>query len=99
MRCKSRGRVLEIISSELARLQVPLQPHAARGSLAWPRLSHPHLLAVAVRSILRCRFLSSLIQRAAKMHRRLRGGSMSMLLVTPGVPASGEPVQYAMLTC
>lgn len=36
------------------------------------------------------RFFSSLIQRAAKMHRRLRGGTMTLLLVTPGVPASGE---------
>ena len=66
------------------------------GTLASPvrltRLACPaRLLPVA--SPLPClppRFFSSLIQRAAKMHRRLRGGSMSMLLVTPGVPASGE---------
>lgn len=98
-RCKSRGRGPQIISSEPARSQVPLQPHPALGSLAWLHLCHLHYSAVAVRSILLCRFFSSLIQRAAKMHRRLRGGSMSMLLVTPGVPASGESVQYAVLTC
>lgn len=38
----------------------------------------------------RRRFLSSLIQRAAKMHGRHRGGSMTMLLVVPGFPATGR---------
>ncbi|PRW45016.1 ATP synthase subunit alpha [Chlorella sorokiniana] len=47
-------------------------------------------MLVSAAAAQRRRFFSSLIQRAAKMHRRLRGGSMSMLLVTPGVPASGE---------
>jgi F-type H+-transporting ATPase subunit alpha len=38
----------------------------------------------------RRRFFSSVIQRAAKMHRRLRGGSLTSLLVVPGQPASGR---------
>lgn len=46
-------------------------------------------MLVSAAAAQRRRFLSSLIQRAAKMHRRLRGGTMSMLLVTPGVPARG----------
>ena len=47
-------------------------------------------MLVSAAAAQRRRFFSSLIQRAAKMHRRLRGGSMTMLLVTPGTPASGE---------
>ena len=38
-----------------------------------------------------CRFFSSLVQRAAKVHTRLKGGSVTMLLLLPGVPATGEP--------
>ena len=38
-----------------------------------------------------CRFFSSLVQRAAKAHTRLKGGSLTMLLLLPGVPATGEP--------
>ena len=34
-------------------------------------------------------FFSSLMQRAAKMHRRLGGGSLSFLLCLDGVPATG----------
>ena len=37
-----------------------------------------------------CRFFSSLIQRSAKVHRRLKGGSMTMLAILPGQPAKGE---------
>ena len=37
------------------------------------------------------RFFSSLVQRAAKAHTRLKGGSLTMLLLLPGVPATGEP--------
>ncbi|KAL4448343.1 hypothetical protein ABPG75_005562 [Micractinium tetrahymenae] len=47
-------------------------------------------MLVSAAAAQRRRFFSSLIQRAAKMHRRLRGGTMTLLLVTPGVPASGE---------
>jgi hypothetical protein len=32
-----------------------------------------------------------LVQRAAKAHHRLKGGSLTMLLLLPGVPATGEP--------
>ena len=39
----------------------------------------------------RRRFFSSLVQRAAKAHTRLKGGSLTMLLLLPGVPATGEP--------
>ena len=46
-------------------------------------------MLVSVAAAQRRRFFSSLIQRAAKMHRRLRGGSLSLLLVVPGVPARG----------
>ena len=31
------------------------------------------------------------MQRAAKAHTRLKGGSLTMLLLLPGVPATGEP--------
>ena len=31
------------------------------------------------------------MQRAAKAHHRLKGGSLTMLLLLPGVPATGEP--------
>ena len=37
-----------------------------------------------------CRFFSSLIQRSAQVHRRLGGGSMTMLAILPGKPARGE---------
>lgn len=47
------------------------------------------LISVAVAQ--RRRFFSSMIQRCAKMHRRLRGGSLTGLFVVPGCPAgSGE---------
>ena len=36
-----------------------------------------------------CRFFSLLVQRAAKMHRRNGGGSMTILLVLAGRPATG----------
>ena len=32
-----------------------------------------------------------MIQRAAKAHRRLGGGTMTLLMLLPGVPACGEP--------
>lgn len=31
-----------------------------------------------------CRFFSSLVQRAAKVHRRRGGGSLTLLMVLPG---------------
>ena len=46
-------------------------------------------MLVSAAAAQRRRFFSSLIQRAAKMHRRLKGGSMTMLLVSPGLPATG----------
>ena len=42
-----------------------------------------------------CRFFSSLIQRAAKVHRRSGGGSLTMLAVLPGSPATGTAVSPA----
>lgn len=36
------------------------------------------------------RFFGALFQRAAKLHRRKGGGSLTMLLVLPGLPARGE---------
>lgn len=36
------------------------------------------------------RFFSSLIQRAAKLHKRLGGGSLTLLPILSGVPAKGE---------
>ena len=38
-----------------------------------------------------CRFFGSMLQRAAKLHRRKGGGSLTMLLVLPGLPVRGEP--------
>ena len=46
-------------------------------------------MLVSVAAAQRRRFFSSLIQRAAKMHRRLRGGSLTLLLAVPGLPARG----------
>jgi hypothetical protein len=49
------------------------------------------------------RFFASLIQRAAKMNKNLGGGSMTLLLVAPGMPATGQaspsldPGQYQTL--
>lgn len=43
--------------------------------------------------VLKClclrRFFSMLIQRAAKAHRRRGGGSLTLVMVLPGCPASG----------
>lgn len=47
-------------------------------------------MLISVAAAQRRRFFSSFIQRCAKMHRRLRGGSMTALLVVPGVPATGS---------
>lgn len=41
-------------------------------------------------AVLDSRFFSSLIQRSAQVHRRLKGGSMTMLAILPGQPAKGE---------
>lgn len=38
----------------------------------------------------RRRFFASLLQRSAKMHRRLGGGSLTLVPVLPGVPATGQ---------
>ena len=38
-------------------------------------------------------FFSSLIQRTARMHKRLKGGSMTGLFVVPGSPAQGRKPQ------
>ena len=37
-----------------------------------------------------CRFFGSVLQRGAKLHRRKGGGSLTLLLVLPGLPARGE---------
>lgn len=37
-----------------------------------------------------CRFFSSLVQRAAKLHKKKGGGSLTLLLVLPGFPATGR---------
>ncbi|KAI3426327.1 hypothetical protein D9Q98_008700 [Chlorella vulgaris] len=63
---------------------------AAEGAESPEELVEYEGMLVSAAAAQRRRFISSLIQRAAKMHRRLRGGSMTMLLVTPGVPARGE---------
>ncbi len=47
-------------------------------------------MLVSAAAAQRRRFLSSIVQRAAKMHRRLRGGSLTALLVVPGAPATGR---------
>ena len=49
-----------------------------------------HPVHVADSAVLHCRFFSSLIQRSAQVHRRLKGGSMTMLAILPGQPAKGE---------
>ena len=67
-----------------------LPPLQGPAWLPLPSWRSPHPLGVVTTTNHACRFFSSLIQRAAKMHRRLRGGTMTLLLVTPGVPASGE---------
>ena len=47
-------------------------------------------MLISITAAQRRRFFSSLIQRSAKLHRRLGGGSLTTLLVCPGVPASGN---------
>jgi F-type H+-transporting ATPase subunit alpha len=48
-------------------------------------------MLVSVAAAQRRRFFSSMIQRCAKMHRRLKGGSLTGLFVVPGRPAgSGD---------
>jgi F-type H+-transporting ATPase subunit alpha len=48
-------------------------------------------MLVSVAAAQRRRFFSSMIQRCAKMHRRLKGGSLTGLFVVPGCPAgSGD---------
>lgn len=46
-------------------------------------------MLVSVGEAERRAFLSSLVQRAAKMDHRLGGGSLSLVLVVPGLPATG----------
>ena len=46
-------------------------------------------MLVSVAAAQRRRFFSSLIQRCARMHRRLRGGSLTGLFVVPGCPSQG----------
>ncbi|CAL8468619.1 g8159 [Coccomyxa elongata] len=47
-------------------------------------------MLVAASAAQRRRFFSSLIQRAAKLHKRLGGGSLTLLPVLAGAPARGE---------
>ncbi|GAB4817334.1 hypothetical protein N2152v2_004380 [Parachlorella kessleri] len=60
------------------------------GSLSEDDLVEYEGMLVSVAAAQRRRFFSSLLQRAAKVHRRLKGGSMTLLSVAPGLPASGE---------
>ena len=46
-------------------------------------------MLVSVAAAQRRRFFSNLIQRCARLHKRLLGGSMTGLFVVPGSPASG----------
>ena len=41
-------------------------------------------MSIASGSVHGCRFFSSLVQRAAKVHRRRGGGSLTLLMVLPG---------------
>ena len=45
-----------------------------------------------------CRFFSSLVQRAAKLNKRKGGGSLTLLLVLPGFPATGRTKKKPDLT-
>jgi F-type H+-transporting ATPase subunit alpha len=49
-------------------------------------------MLVSAAAAARRRFFASLLQRAAKLTPRLGGGSLTMALVLPGVPASGRRV-------
>ena len=75
----------------------------------WPGNTRQHPLKLALHLpaayLVWCRFFSSLVQRSAKVHRRLKGGSMTMLAILPGQPAKGErqpdgrgPQDYPNLT-
>jgi len=50
-------------------------------------------MLVSVAAAQRRRFFSSLIQRCARMNKRLLGGSMTGLFVVPGSPAQGKSPQ------
>ncbi|KAK9829697.1 hypothetical protein WJX72_007407 [[Myrmecia] bisecta] len=54
-------------------------------------------MLVSAAAAQRRQFFSSLIQRSAKVHRRLKGGSMTLLLVLPGTPATGQHASAAEL--
>lgn len=47
-------------------------------------------MLVSASAAQRRRFFSSLIQRSAQVHRRLGGGSLTLLALLPGLPAKGE---------
>ena len=47
-------------------------------------------MLVSASAAQRRQFFSALIQRASKKRRGLGGGSLTLLLALPGVPASGE---------
>jgi F0F1-type ATP synthase alpha subunit len=52
-------------------------------------------MMISVSAAQRRQFFSFLIQRCARMHRRLKGGSMTGLFVVPGSPAQGKKPQMA----
>eukprot|EP00884_Botryococcus_braunii_P012711 jgi/Botrbrau1/21440/Bobra.0216s0048.1 len=60
-------------------------------------------MLVSAAAAQRRRFFASLIQRAAKMNKSLGAGSMTLLMVAPGMPATGQsapsldPAQYQTL--
>lgn len=47
-------------------------------------------MLVSAAAAQRRQFFSALIQRAAKLRRGLGGGSLTLLLALPGVPATGQ---------
>ncbi|KAK9824846.1 hypothetical protein WJX81_006563 [Elliptochloris bilobata] len=64
---------------------------AAASELQPEQLVEYEGMLVSANAAQRRRFFGSMLQRAAKLHRRKGGGSLTMLLVLPGLPARGEP--------
>jgi F-type H+-transporting ATPase subunit alpha len=94
--------VTEVQAAEVAELTVAAQDAIAEAGIELEdvepekgdgeELVEYEGMLVSVAAAQRRRFFSSLVQRCAKMHRRLKGGSMSALLVIPGSPATGNKV-------
>ncbi|KAL3150580.1 hypothetical protein ABBQ32_000390 [Trebouxia sp. C0010 RCD-2024] len=98
------GAMWEAISRALASLgpeALALSSSQASQALLLPDSTDPEAedpeglveyegMLVSASAAQRRRFFSSLIQRSAQVHRRLKGGSMTMLAILPGQPARGE---------